>query len=67
MPPFQVLAVGEQQHRGGLAPLIRKRGLAIVFSDLLDRPEPVIKQLRHLAGHDALTGLFNRRVLEQRL
>jgi uncharacterized protein (DUF58 family) len=32
------------------APLIRKRGLAIFFSDLLDRPEPVIKQLRHLAS-----------------
>jgi len=38
------------------APLIRKRGLAIIFSDLLDRPEPVIKQLRHLAsrGQDVI-------------
>ena len=30
------------------APLIRRKGLIVVFSDLLDDPEPVIKQLRHL-------------------
>jgi uncharacterized protein (DUF58 family) len=30
------------------APLIRKKGIAVFFSDLLDDPEPVIRQLRHL-------------------
>jgi uncharacterized protein (DUF58 family) len=32
------------------APLIRRRGLTILFSDLLDEPERVVRQLRHLAS-----------------
>ncbi len=38
------------------APLIRKRGLVILFSDLLDEPGPVVRQLRHLRhrGQDVI-------------
>jgi uncharacterized protein (DUF58 family) len=38
------------------APLIRRKGLVIFFSDLLDEPGPVVKQLRHLKhrGQDVI-------------
>ena len=38
------------------APLIRRKGLVILFSDLLDEPGPVVKQLRHLKhrGQDVI-------------
>jgi uncharacterized protein (DUF58 family) len=38
------------------APLLRRKGLVILFSDLLDEPGPIIKQLRHLKhrGQDVI-------------
>ncbi len=41
---------------GSAAPLIRRRGLVILFSDLLDEPGPVIRQLRRLKhrGQDVI-------------
>jgi uncharacterized protein (DUF58 family) len=38
------------------APLIRRRGVVVVFSDLLDEPEAVVRQLRHLRhrGQDVI-------------
>ena len=38
------------------APLIRRKGLVILFSDLLDEPGPVVRQLRHLRhrGQDVI-------------
>ena len=41
---------------GTAAPLIRKKGLAILFSDLLDEPGPVVRQLEHLRhrGQDVI-------------
>jgi uncharacterized protein (DUF58 family) len=38
------------------APLIRRKGLVVLFSDLLDEPGPVVRELRHLRhrGQDVI-------------
>ncbi len=68
--PHEKTDVGTILHR--LADRIRKRGLVILISDLLDRPENVLRGLRHLRhkrhdvivfhvlDHDELTFPFER-------